>query len=281
MHKSIATLVSKKRHPPGCLNLFDYWQIMSNFVKKSAGFALYIDLKELINIFKLEFITIWRGKMKKNTISIIAVDLSGLFGIVFQFLSIPNYLKIIVSTIFGFAIIYYLYNLYESGKRYKREKRIDKVISFISNSKNKIVFFGGNLSWTSDYCNAIQLKILDGCSVDVYYDHNVNRKNEALTQLKNRVQKLKSIGCNVYELNDCYSLRCIISDANNKSKELKGIIINKDYEDSNNPVKNKYRITEFDFKNDHTLSMLFYDLNKIIESNYNIIVEEDTIDEQQ
>lgn len=218
--------------------------------------------------------------MKKNTISIIAIDLSGLLGIIFQFFSIPNYLKIIVSAIFGSAIIYYLYNLYESQKRYRREKRIDKVISFISNSKNKIVFFGGNLSWTSDYCNAIQLKINDGCSVDVYYDHNDNRNNDALTQLNNRVQQLKSIGCNVYELDDCYSLRCIISDVNNKSKELKGIIINKDYEDSNNPIKNKYRITEFDFKNDHTLSMLFFDLNRIIESNYNINTEEETIDEQ-
>ncbi len=217
--------------------------------------------------------------MKKNTISIIAIDLSGLLGIIFQFFSIPNYLKIIVSVIFGIAIVYYLCNLYKTQRHYTRSKRIKKVINFISNSKNKIVFFAGNLSWTTDYCNTILSKIADGCSVDVYYDHNENRNADSIKQLKSRVQQLERIGCNVYELDDCYSLRCIISDANNISEDLKGIIIKKTHEDTNNPSNNKYRITEFNFTNDHTTSMLFYDLNRIILNKYNSEAEE-TKDEQ-
>lgn len=205
--------------------------------------------------------------MSKKQINNMIIDLSGLLGIIFQFISVPDIIKIIVALIFGLAILYYFYSVYEENKKYTRETRIREVTRFISNAKNHIVFFAGNLSWTTDYRNIIQQKINEGCSVDVFYDKNNNYGEDAKRQIENRISELKAIKCNVYELDDCYSLRCIISDANNISEEFRGIIIEKIHNDTE-PTKNKYKIINFDFRNNHTLALLFYNLIKIISKSF-------------
>lgn len=192
------------------------------------------------------------------------VDISGLLGIIFQFVNIPEFFKYIVTIIFACAMLYYLYIFISENKTYNREKRIKKVISFIMNSKNKIVFFGGNLSWANDYVSCIREKIHEGCSVDIYYDNNANMSNDAKNKLENSIQLLENNGCNVYKLDQCYSLRCIISDALNESNNATGIVIEKTKHNID-CTKNRYRITNFNFKDENMLSTLFFDITKMAE----------------
>lgn len=208
----------------------------------------------------------------KKKICIGFVDISGLLGIIFQFVNIPEFVKYIVTIIFAGAILYYFYIFISENKTYNREKRIKKVISFIMNSKNKIVFFGGNLSWANDYVSCIREKIHEGCSIDIYYDNNTNMATDAKHNLTKNIESLENNGCKVYKLDQCYSLRCIISDALNEANSTNGIAIEKIKHDVNY-TKNKYKIKKFNFKDENMLSTLFFDITKMAEKNSEKILE--------
>lgn len=208
----------------------------------------------------------------KKEICIGIVDISGLLGVIFQFANIPEFLKIIVTIIFTSATIFYAYIFINEIRTYNREKRIKRVLNFIMNSKNKIVFFGGNLSWANDYVDCIKTKIQEGCSVDVYYDNNTNMLNDAKNKLEYNIKLLENSGCKVYKLDQCYSLRCIISDALNESNNANGITIEKTNR-SVDCTKNRYKIKRFNFKDENMLSTLFFDITKMAEKNSEKILE--------
>lgn len=199
-------------------------------------------------------------------ISLIFIDISGLLGIVFQFTQISEVFKIIITVVFSVALCCYIYNLVNENKTYNREKRIKEARKFIMNSTNQIVFFGGNLSWVEDYSDCIKTKIADNCSVKVYFDDNPNLSSEAKENLKKNISQLIKCGCTVYKLNECYSLRCIISDVKNNSYSSQGIIIDKTHNDQDK-TRNKYKIKQFNFNNEKTVSALFYDIVKMSENN--------------
>lgn len=211
----------------------------------------------------------------KKKICIGFVDISGLLGIIFQFIKIPVFFKFIVAGIFVGATLYYFYIFISENKTYNREKRIKKVRSFIMNSKNKIVFFGGNLSWANDYVSCIREKIHEGCSVEIYYDNNTNMSNEAKNKLENSIRLLEDNGCKVYKLDQCYSLRCIISDALNDSNNANGIVIEKT-KNNIDFTKNRYRISYFNSNDNNMLSTLFFDITKMAEKNSEKILERST-----
>lgn len=200
----------------------------------------------------------------KEKLCIFFIDISGLLGIIFQFTNIPPFFKFIVTIIFICALLYYLYIFISKCRTYSREKRIKKVSEFIMNSKNKIVFFGGNLSWTNDYIRCIREKILEGNSVDIYYDNNSNMSTDAIEDLNNCIELLRKNGCNVYKLDDCYSLRCIISDAFNESNDTTAIIIKK-AKRSIDITKNRYKISYFNFNDNNLLATLLFDIVKIVQ----------------
>lgn len=199
-------------------------------------------------------------------ISLFFVDISGLLGIIFQFMQVSDVFKIIISVIFSIALCCYIYNIIRENISYTRDRRIKKVRKFIMNSANQIVFFGGNLSWVDDYADCIETKIATNSSVKVYFDDNPNLSDEAKEKLKNNVSKLINCGCATYKLNDCYSLRCIISDVKNNSYSSQGIIIDKTHNDQNKE-RNKYKIKQFSFNNEKTISSLFCDIVKMAENN--------------
>lgn len=209
----------------------------------------------------------------KKEICIGIVDISGLLGIIFQFVYIPEFFKIIVTIIFVGATLYYSHIFINEIRTYNRAKRIKKVINFIMNSQNKIVFFGGNLSWAKDYVDCINTKIHEGCSVDVFYDNNINMLIEAKNELENNIKLLEDSGCNVYKLDQRYSLRCVISDALNESNNANGIIIEKTNHSVDN-AKDRYKIKKFNFKDESMLSTLFFDITKMAEKNSEKILEE-------
>lgn len=199
-------------------------------------------------------------------ISLIFIDISGLLGIVLQFTAVPEVLKIIIAVIFMIALCCYIWNIINENISYNRKKRIDKVRKFIMNSKNQIVFFGGNLSWVEDYSDCIKTKIADNCSVKVYFDDNPNLSKKAKEKLEKNISELIKCGCTTYKLNSCYSLRCIISDVKNNSYSSRGIIIDKTYNDQDK-MRNKYKIKKFSFNNEKTISSLFCDIVKMAENN--------------
>ena len=199
-------------------------------------------------------------------ISMIFVDVSGLLGIVLQFTDISELVKIIIAVAFSIALLCYICNIISENVSYNREHRIKKVRKFIMNSKNEIVFFGGNLSWVDDYSDCIKDKISDNCSVKIYFDDNPNLSVEAKEKLKNNVSELIKCGCTTYKLNACYSLRCIISDVKNNSYSSHGIIIDKTHNDQDK-ARNKYKIRQFSFNSGKTIYSLFCDIVKMAEKN--------------
>lgn len=199
-------------------------------------------------------------------ISLFFIDISGLLGIIFQFTQVPNVFKIIISAIFFIALCCYIYNIIRENISYTRDRRIKKVRKFIMNSTNQIVFFGGNLSWVDDYADCIKTKIATNSSVKVYFDDNPDLSPKAKENLKKNISELIKCGCTTYKLNNCYSLRCIISDVKNNSYSSRGIIIDKTHNDQDK-TRNKYKIKQFSFNDEKTISSLFCDIVKMAENN--------------
>lgn len=186
--------------------------------------------------------------MKKTVAEIISLFLT-VVSCLIQWFKLPTWLcitAIVVLILSGsvllFLIISDIIKLINLKNGIKKKKRIKKAISFIYNSSPRFALYGGNLSWANDYKEALKQRINEGVKIEVYYDNIINYNIQARNSLNNNISILKEIGCEVYQLNKVYGLRCILCFSQDDSaitqiyevKKIKATKKNK---------KNKYLVT--------------------------------------
>ena len=152
------------------------------------------------------------------------ISLIGLFITIVSFIiqaipQLPEKFKyaVLIGTIASILIILLAYNIYKFINRNvcNRKKLILRGKKIISNAKQSIIFFGGDLSWIDDYYNVIDTAINGSKLVEVYFPKIKYEQAppDNKLKLKERLTKLKNIGVKIYCLDDDVNLRCIMVDS--------------------------------------------------------------------
>lgn len=187
--------------------------------------------------------------MKKTIIEIISLFLT-VVSCFIQWFNLPVWLfitAIVLLVLSGgvllILIINDIINIIRLNNGIKKKTRIKKANNFIyNNSSPQFVLYGGNLSWTNDYKDALKQKISEGARIEIYYDNTINYNIQAQNILNNNIEILKGIGCEVFQLNKVYGIRCILCFALDNSSVNQVYEVKKIRETKKNK-KNKYLVT--------------------------------------
>lgn len=162
---------------------------------------------------------------------------------------VKNVLLIIISLFIIILIIIKIIN----RENILRPKMIKKGKKLICNAIEKVVLFGGDLSWKSDYMDCIAEIIKNSKIVEVYVprDKIESSSKKAKSELVKRMNELKKNGAKVYLIKKDYGLRLIMTDPHtyNNLENMEIMLIKRLFRDPENNNRNKYRIKELKYIN--------------------------------
>jgi hypothetical protein len=183
------------------------------------------------------------------------VKFATLIGLGLQFLPISDVIKkVTVYCIFSFAIvalILSIFSYYKNRKKCGRKELIKRGIAMLSNTKDKVILFGGDLSWTDDYIKAISLLSKNNKEIEIFYpltkytDISEGRKQI----LDRRINSLIQAGAKVFSIPKDYGLRCFIVDPDfsGSNKYMQVMITERFKGDLKNKNHNKYLVQSFGY----------------------------------
>lgn len=123
-----------------------------------------------------------------------------------------------------------------------RKKLIKKGNKIILNTKEKLVLFGGDLSWVDDYIDSIKKMNSESKDIEVYFPESKYKNSKDNEEFLNRIIELRKAGAKVYSLNNDYGLRCIIIDPDtyNSNDNMEIMITDRILRHAKDNNKNKY-----------------------------------------
>jgi hypothetical protein len=144
-------------------------------------------------------------------------------------------------------------------------KNRDKTISIgknvIRNTKNLVVLFGGDLSWTEDYKTELKKLIENGKTVEIVYPDSKLINN---SQMENRLVLLKNINAKLFYTENDIGLRCIISDPFLENKNDFVLYIADRIK--SNSEEFKYSTSVYRFSTDEVICNAFYKFYELSKS---------------
>lgn len=200
------------------------------------------------------------------------VNFASLVGLILQCFDLKGIIPMVAGVFICGGIIF---NIIVCILDYKRSKvsygksqmtiRGKKLIEF---TQNKVVLFGGDLSWTEKYLNSIKKVIKNGKEVIVFYPEE--KKDSA----SKNVTTLEQAGVKVVQTSYDIGLRAILIDPDNED-DKEGIIVfltNKVLIKKNMNKKDiaayEYRSEIFYYNTDKVVVNMVVKIYKLATSNY-------------
>ena len=140
-----------------------------------------------------------------------------LIGIFLQILPKVNSIVKTLALIFTIILLVVILIIsYFDRKIVNRRRLIATGRRYIQNTVEKVVLFGGDLSWVDDYFDVLKQIKDDGKNVEVYFSKEKydNLSENAKCKLHKRLDRLKEIQIPIKCFQDDAGLRCIIVDPN-------------------------------------------------------------------
>lgn len=171
-------------------------------------------------------------------------------GFILQLFNVNIYIKNIILFISIISlVILVLITLYTSGQK-KRKQLMNFGNKIILSTKEKVVLFGGDLSWTNDYLQSIQIVCAENKKVEIFFP-NSKYENCDKDELLNRIISLQKAGAVVYSYNNDFGLRCILLDPDsfNTNDHMEIMLTERTYRHQSNTLKNKYIMKHLKYSN--------------------------------
>ena len=194
------------------------------------------------------------------------VDISTILALVLQCADriLPNwmtrfvpYIAILVLILFAISVVSTICNRRKAIVC--RSKLMSKTKSYMSNSHNTIVLFGGDLSWADDYADTIKQVTGNAQIVEVIYPEEkfYSARADVLEQFNKRVEKLKWAGAKVYSTKHDYHFRGTLVNVGESDMQI--ILSKRVYQNFSTPSKNKYHfcLLSSDIPEEHALCNAF------------------------
>jgi hypothetical protein len=171
-------------------------------------------------------------------------------------------LTYIVKIFIVLAVIFWLLGRILGKNSIKnREKTISIGKNVIRNTKNLVVLFGGDLSWTEDYQKELKNLIENGKTVEIVYP---NSKLDNNNQMENRLTILKNINAKLFYTENDTGLRCIISDPFLESKNDFVLYVADRLKSKSEEFK--YSTSVYKFSTDEVICNTFYKFYELSKS---------------
>ena len=205
----------------------------------------------------------------KNNLGLYESSLA-LLGLILQLIpEIPQKSKSVILYVFIVLFIVIILITIITRDVVKRERMLKIGRNYIRNTIEKIVLFGGDISWADDYIKDLTDLIAEGKTVEVYYPINkyTSLKGDAKSLFSKRAGMLQKAGIKVLCFEKDYGLRCMLIDPDtyDKPDEMK-LFAAKRVHTSKKTKYNKYRIIQYQYK--HTNQR---EICKSFLSNYTIL----------
>lgn len=188
--------------------------------------------------------------MKERIFSIYASSIS-IIAFITQLTNLNTIAKMILLVISVISLICLVVISFLKNDVVSRRKLIEEGNKIILNTKDKLVLFGGDLSWVDDYIASIKLMNKENKNIEVYFPESKYENCENNEEFLNRIIELSKAGAKVYSLNNDFGLRCIIIDPDTYSSNDNMEImitdrISRHVKDHN---KNKYNFKHLKYAN--------------------------------
>ena len=199
------------------------------------------------------------------------LNLIAVVGFGCQFLkNIPDWVRVSLLFMASGCIILLLYTTWKTNSTVRRKQMIKKGKEILRNTNNKVILFGGDLSWVDDYYQEICILMEQGKHVAVYFPESKYEKAtnpNAKQNIIDRTRKLKGIGVGIYMLKNDYGMRCFISDPDEtvNHDNTKILLANCIKRHEKGEEYNRYRVEVVDFRHNQEVC-------KLIITMYNVIV---------
>lgn len=187
--------------------------------------------------------------MLEHKYSLYASTIS-IIGFILQLTNVNIYIKniiLLISIVSLFALV--VITLYTNGMK-KRKRLMEYGNKIILSTKEKVVLFGGDLSWTSDYIKSIQTICSENKKVEIIFPKS-KYENCDKDELLNRIIDLQKAGAIVYSYNNDFGLRCILLDPDsfNTNEHMEIMLTERTYRHKTNTFKNKYMMKHLKYLN--------------------------------
>lgn len=168
----------------------------------------------------------------------------------------------VASLLFMFGVSFF------KGDTVKRKRLIKTGNEIILNTREKLVLFGGDLSWTSDYIESIRTIKGENKEIEIYFPHSKYANSEYNEAFFDRIIELREAGAKVFSVEHDYGLRCIIVDPDsfNTNENMEIMITTRICRNRDNDLRNKYSLKHLKYSNKYQR-----DICKSYITNYNYI----------
>ena len=184
------------------------------------------------------------GSQTEKMISYVIGTMSAI-GFIMQALSEQNYyIRYIGIAIVALMMVAALIHGAKTRTVVKRKTVIRRGNQIIQSAQNRVVLFGGDLSWTKDYISLPKQISDDGIVIEVIFP--LERYDDLSVEVKKkfdqRLNNLSEAGAFVYSVQTDIGLRCMLvdPDTGHLPENMKLLITNRISRCPEKPHKNKY-----------------------------------------
>lgn len=173
-----------------------------------------------------------------------------IIGFILQLTNVNIYIKNVILLISIVSLIALVaITLYSNGMK-KRKQLMEFGNKIILSAKEKVVLFGGDLSWTADYIDTIRTVCAENKKVEIIFPET-KYENCDKDELLNRIILLQKAGAMVYSYNNDFGLRCILLDPDsfNTNIHMEIMLTERMYRHRSNTLKNKYIMKHLKYSN--------------------------------
>lgn len=196
------------------------------------------------------------------------VDISTIVALILQCLNInKDWVKyvayfIIILSVISLALMAFS----KKGEEYKKKIVVKTTCDMLRDATGKIVMFGGDLSWTKDYLEAITNATNNNLQVDIVFPKEkiCNAKQSVMCRFENNIKKLKNAGANIYCTEKDYKLRCTIINADEKTDDIKIVSTKRVHRAKKNDENNIYKMDVLEYRRNRSLCDVFYTCYQLI-----------------
>ena len=189
--------------------------------------------------------------MNEHKYSLYASTIS-IIGFILQLTTVNDIIKNIILYISIFSLIVLILITLFNNDTIKREKLMHYGNKLILSTREKVILFGGDLSWTDDYIDSIKTLCEEHKQVEIFFPKSKYDNFDNNESMINRIILLQEAGATIYSFEKDFGLRCILLDPDsfNTNDHMEIMITDRVYRHENNPMKNKYTLKHLKYIND-------------------------------
>jgi len=205
--------------------------------------------------------------MKERLFTIYTSGIS-ILGFMLQLMSISDSVKTFFLVVSIILLVILLFVSFSHREIVKRKQLIDYGNRMILNTKEKLVLFGGDMSWTEDYIESIEKIYQENKKVEIFFPKEKYDNCDNNEEFFNRITELQKVGARVFSLEVDYGLRGILLDPDSymSNDYMEIVITDRVRRHRINAQKNKYLLKHFKYSKETDRNIC-----KSYISNYNYI----------